>query len=575
MMSSPHRYGFESFYKSSEGRGKFVPSSRAQGKAVFQGSGLVKSVEANLFLSANEKFFCEFRRHSVGICPETTHLVVDDDSIKRTEKLLSAIAANVWIVPASYVFKCLDAGKLLPAEGYDLGNSSTVNPFIPSPGTRRNWKANGGVFRNWEVVFIMKDQILKKKYSRVIQAGSGTVRAWTLLNVVDLMKKDSLTELTHIFSDCSFLDDFNFKTLRRFNYKRSKPVPILSHVYLEEFLTSPNPLNPRAFSLSSPRIRKLHRDHEYVELQRLPHNRSLNGSPKLSMSPRQVQQYLGLKPVCALPCDTPESFRPDSSPSVLEMYPSSPSLPSTPNDVYPGSNLVIHPLVEGITSPPFEPLSPCSNQSPLPSLPKPRHPQNTTEKSPEIRHRFREDQTRSRIPPSHLSEFDKLVFSSVMGAGNNYSKETFIPTETVRVPSVSEIKETTAWLLAHKEAFETEEMKNSEAFSRPKTDREAVNDLIGEPGSQARLRRKEKRLIESSSCDEEHDQPVWHSVGGRRKRKAEEQNDRMGLKGVDLRARKYVRFPPKPKKYFLTVTLESSSDDDSVEELDDRLIVVE
>ena len=105
---------------------------------------------------------------------DITHVVyfAKPDKVGMTEKVMSAIAAERWVVTKRYMEKSFKQGSWIPS----------LKMFTWSPRVLERRKAlfregviKGGLFWTMKAVLIMEDERINNVFSRIVIAGGGSV----------------------------------------------------------------------------------------------------------------------------------------------------------------------------------------------------------------------------------------------------------------------------------------------------------------------------------------------------------------------------------------------------------------
>lgn len=118
---------------------------------------------------------------SPTIDPSATHLILHEPF--GTEKLISAIAAGMWILTPKYITDSLEAGRCLPEEPYEWGNQvmdkSKMSNRHRLVQAAMNWRKHFGetgkrAFHEWTVVVMNKTE-KSTSMRNILTAGGATV----------------------------------------------------------------------------------------------------------------------------------------------------------------------------------------------------------------------------------------------------------------------------------------------------------------------------------------------------------------------------------------------------------------
>jgi BRCA1 C Terminus (BRCT) domain len=118
--------------------------------------------------------------------PEATHLVTSSPS--RSEKLLASMAAGLWVIHPQYLLHSSKAGRFLPEEGFEWGNSSAIqhthSVLVACQRAREmatachKWRLkaafHGCAFKNFKAM-LLGAPVKTAAFERMIIAGGGEV----------------------------------------------------------------------------------------------------------------------------------------------------------------------------------------------------------------------------------------------------------------------------------------------------------------------------------------------------------------------------------------------------------------
>ena len=168
---------------------------------VIQGSGLNDETENEFYrkfnFELNEKFGgkkldCHFKRRKdiAYLHPATSYLIVRAP-FKRSEKVLSALAKGIWILHEAFIRKVIIEQKWVDPKDFDIGNhqSPLSELHFPFIGRRKLVQGNGGMFGDECVVVLIRDNNLKEKYRRILEAGGSKVLIRTVQQFFDINKE--------------------------------------------------------------------------------------------------------------------------------------------------------------------------------------------------------------------------------------------------------------------------------------------------------------------------------------------------------------------------------------------------
>ncbi|XP_012256497.2 DNA topoisomerase 2-binding protein 1-A isoform X1 [Athalia rosae] len=187
--------------------------------------------------------------------PTATHLLCVKPA--RNEKLLSSIAAGLWILSHHYLRDCEAEGRFLDEENYEWGNpkSKNINPE-PATETERQLAAAAHRWRLWSlenlggafhdmVALLIGPEEKCQQFERVIRAGGGkVVEAKPPYNMNSKSEK-----ITHCFIQVKQVDQPVDWAMMA-----SKGILCFLPQFLCDQLTAEQPLNPRECVL--PEFRK-------------------------------------------------------------------------------------------------------------------------------------------------------------------------------------------------------------------------------------------------------------------------------------------------------------------------------
>ncbi|XP_059488511.1 DNA topoisomerase 2-binding protein 1-like [Neocloeon triangulifer] len=166
--------------------------------------------------------------------PEATHLVTNAPS--RSERLLGAIAAGLWIVHPQFLLESAKAMEFLSEEDYEWGNPKAAGFLEPqiadSPLAQElaaacyRWRKTDkkGAFKDFKAILLGAPQ-KTAAFERMIIAGGGEVVPY---------KEENLSGVTHCFIDVNRVN-MDLSALRSAN------VPCYNPIYLSDYLIK-NPL---------------------------------------------------------------------------------------------------------------------------------------------------------------------------------------------------------------------------------------------------------------------------------------------------------------------------------------------
>ena len=200
---------------------------------------------------------------TAGMYDTRTTLLVVGSTIRRTDKLLCAIAAGVPIVRADYVNGSRMAGYWFDIEYYDVGSEREQNTggaakdrftkcfsffsfilifdriFIPPLRRRQVKKKEGGVFKGWSVVVLLEDPRQKEVYRRMLELGGAVVHRWTLTHLLDGQAKASpqFKGLTHVIAQPGMLLHERFRHFLAVNEQSQGGPSIVTRIYPGDFLS--------------------------------------------------------------------------------------------------------------------------------------------------------------------------------------------------------------------------------------------------------------------------------------------------------------------------------------------------
>jgi len=174
---------------------------------------------------------------------ELSALIVGE--LSGTEKLHAALATGIAILHIDYVHESHRAGRFLIEnwQHYDLGHSRfeemrAVHKFLIDPvEMRQKTASNGGVYKDWTVVVLMREPNSKRVYDHLLRLGGARVKQWTARHLLD-MDHSKLSELTHIFSDHSLLLNPSFQEFLEKNISCISALrpPVLVNFYITKVL---------------------------------------------------------------------------------------------------------------------------------------------------------------------------------------------------------------------------------------------------------------------------------------------------------------------------------------------------
>ena len=194
-------------------------------KCIIQGSGLEETAENDIFRSLglkNSKEFnlngkfgqkqlvsCKYvRRKDMKTLGPNTHLLVVRTPIKRSEKLLSALANGIPIVPEDFIRKVIKDQQWYNPSDYDIGHGQQLPQaelFFHSYLKRDKEKKNGGKFKGECCVVLLRDDNLKTKYKQILTFGGAKVLDRTIKHLRDryiiIQKFEFSHNINHFHSD--------------------------------------------------------------------------------------------------------------------------------------------------------------------------------------------------------------------------------------------------------------------------------------------------------------------------------------------------------------------------------------
>ena len=227
-------------------------------------TGLDERAQNKLFLKVQKLQGSMLVRDKMtaGMYDTRTTLLVVGSNIRRTDKLLCAIAAGVPIVRADYVNGSRMAGYWFDIEYYDVGSEREQNTegavkdrftkcfflffilifdriFIPPLERRQAKKKEGGVFKGWSVVVLLEDARQKEVYRRMLELGGAVVHRWTLTHLLDGQAKVSpqFKGLTHVIAQPGMLLQEHFRHFLAVNEQSQGGHSVVTRIYPGDFLS--------------------------------------------------------------------------------------------------------------------------------------------------------------------------------------------------------------------------------------------------------------------------------------------------------------------------------------------------
>ena len=174
----------------------------------------------------------------------TSHLVVGSN-LRRTDKLLCALAAGIPIVPADYVKKSHKNGLWHEVGSFDVGKAVEQDSdggsklYIPPLAMRQAKKREGGVFQGWIVVVLLEDPRQKEIYRRMLEVGGAIVHRWTLTHLLHSQEKagKDYKSLTHVVARPAMLLEERFRGFLDTNDGGPGGPSVVTTTYVGDFLT--------------------------------------------------------------------------------------------------------------------------------------------------------------------------------------------------------------------------------------------------------------------------------------------------------------------------------------------------
>ena len=169
-------------------------------KKILQGSGLDDQTENEFYRKFNHEFNglrgkkldCHFiRRKDLPQLHEKADYLIVRAPFRRSEKLLTALAKGIWILPEAFIRKVIKDEKWHEVKEFDIGNVGyDRNPdqtelHFPLYIKRFTLKKNGGIFRNECAVVLLKEVGLKERFQRILAAGGAKTLSRTVQHLVD------------------------------------------------------------------------------------------------------------------------------------------------------------------------------------------------------------------------------------------------------------------------------------------------------------------------------------------------------------------------------------------------------
>ena len=158
---------------------------------IFRSLGLKNSKEFNLNGKFGQKqvYKCKYvRRKDIKHLSPNTHLLVIRAPIKRSEKLLSALANGIPIVYEAFIRKVIKDQQWYNPSDYDIGHGQQLpgsELFFHSYPERDKEKKNGGKFKGECCVVLLRDDNLKTKYKQILTLGGAKVLDRTIQHLRD------------------------------------------------------------------------------------------------------------------------------------------------------------------------------------------------------------------------------------------------------------------------------------------------------------------------------------------------------------------------------------------------------
>ena len=158
---------------------------------IFKSLGFNSSKELNLIGKFGQKqvYKCKYvRRKDMKALSPNTYLLVVRTPIKRSEKLLSALANGIPIVPEAFIRKVIKDQQWYNPSDYDIGHGQQLPQaelFFHSYPKRDKEKKNGGKFKGECCVVFLRDDYLKTKYKRILDFGGAKVLDRTIQHLKD------------------------------------------------------------------------------------------------------------------------------------------------------------------------------------------------------------------------------------------------------------------------------------------------------------------------------------------------------------------------------------------------------
>ena len=172
---------------------------------IIQGSGLEETAENDIFrslgfknakefnlngkLGQKQTYKCKYvRRKDIKLLSPNTHLLVVRTPIKRSEKVLSALANGIPIVPEAFIRKVIKDQQWYDPNDYDISHGQQLPEselFFNSYPKRDKEKKNGGKFKGECCVVLLRDDNLKTNYKQILTFGGAKVLDRTMQHLRD------------------------------------------------------------------------------------------------------------------------------------------------------------------------------------------------------------------------------------------------------------------------------------------------------------------------------------------------------------------------------------------------------
>lgn len=169
---------------------------------------------------------------AVSLNPETTHLVVAEATMERTEKYLGACAAGCFLIPPRFVYESADRGRWL------MGR---MGDFDLSPRRRHPATMRCPIFRPWRVLLLCRHATVAAGICRVLEAGGCTTHRLAIVKdgdggQIEEEAARAFEDKTHVLVQCSEMSASGRFSAPAWLPRSMRAPPVMQRMYSLELL---------------------------------------------------------------------------------------------------------------------------------------------------------------------------------------------------------------------------------------------------------------------------------------------------------------------------------------------------